>query len=48
MIQHGLVALAFLISLNVADFAQAVPEPAVSVELIVRGPDGRLTSQSTQ
>jgi protocatechuate 3,4-dioxygenase beta subunit len=44
MIRHGLFALALLLSFAVADFAQTAPEPAVSVELIVRGPDGKLTA----
>jgi len=46
MIQRGLVALAFLVSFTAAGFAQTAPEPAVSVEPIVRGPYGKLTENN--
>lgn len=44
MIGRGLFALTLLLSFAVADFAQTASKPAVSVELIVRGPDGKLTA----
>jgi hypothetical protein len=44
MIRHGLFALTLLLPFAVAGFSQTAPEPAVPVELIVRGPDGRLTA----
>jgi len=47
MIRYGLLALALLLSFAIAGFAQTAPETAVSVELIVRGLDGRLTANKT-